>query len=339
MTPVTVITDKIPGLSIDLLAQQITRVAETLGVPCKKVSPGKEAVEAINHTRVINLLEAEIGVYTELFRWAHPSCFVTVVSGNWDAYTDRQRLHMLSYFLKPRYSGVPMSLVPHSPHTLRCLSDTARTFLSPSTARAVLDNVRLIPCGIEEGFGPGKNDPDFLVVPFNHPTNQKQPALHASISRAYSVLRARVGVIPTHTYWHHPTKLFGELPAETVGVYDVLPQPDTRDEVRSNLSGCGMFLCTSKYESFGLYVIELLASGAVGVFLDKPWIRSLLPGYRYVGSADELPGIMLHVRDNIAEAQDYILSTVRPMILETYTINRFATSLLDLTATLEGTRL
>ena len=73
----------------------------------------------------------------------------------------------------------------------------------------------------------------------------------------------------------------------------------------------------------------------VGVFLDKPWINDLLPGYRYIGKADELLGMMLHVRENFADARRYVLDEVRPEILQHYTIHKFACGLLDLTAAME----
>jgi hypothetical protein len=85
-----------------------------------------------------------------------------------------------------------------------------------------------------------------------------------------------------------------------------------------------LFLCTSNYESFGLYYLELLASGAVGVFLDKPWVRALLPGYRYVAKKDDLLGMLKHVREHHAEAKQYIQENVLPFIRATYTIDRFA---------------
>ena len=193
MSPVVIITDNIDLISVDNLARQIKAVADGLGVPCERVKPGKPAIDAMNHARVINLKEGEMTAYAGSFRWVHPRAMASVIAGNWDDYSDADRLHMLGHLLKPNYAGVPFALVAHSPYTLNFIKKTVRELLAPSAGRAVLSNVHLIPCGIEDGFAPGDNDPDMLVVPFNHPVGLKQVPLHAKTSLAYSVMRLKQG--------------------------------------------------------------------------------------------------------------------------------------------------
>lgn len=111
-------------------------------------------------------------------------------------------------------------------------------------------------------------------------------------------------------------------------IYAFETQPD-RAGYKVNASKTGVFLSTSRYESFGIYFMELLLSGAVGVFQDYPWVRSLLPGYPFVAPASEIVPMMLWVQANYAEAKAMIaepVETYRGM----YRLDRFVDELADL---------
>jgi hypothetical protein len=116
----------------------------------------------------------------------------------------------------------------------------------------------------------------------------------------------------------------GDWPA-----YRFLEQPRTRDEYRSLVQDRGMFLCTSLSESFGIYYLELMLSGAVGVFLDKPWVRSLLPNYKLVYSEAELAAAYLSVYRNWDQYYEYVQKEVVPWVRQTYDLDKFVQGLLN----------
>jgi hypothetical protein len=99
-----------------------------------------------------------------------------------------------------------------------------------------------------------------------------------------------------------------------------------------------MFLSTSQWESFGIYYLELLCSGVVGVFQDRPWVRELLPGYRYIVSTKELVSTLQHVRENYDEARAYLLAEVIPQIRKAYDLKAFCQGLLDAVTAFDQTK-
>lgn len=319
MNPVAVITDKLEGYSIDTLAFGIERELVPHR-PVRVVRPGKDVPDAIKGACVINLNEGYLGDLTKQFRWARPRSVVTVLAGNWEGTSLADQFGLMAHHLSPKSGGVPLRLAPHSRHTFGNLQSTTKQYLAPAAGRGFLANVVPVMCGIEPGFEPGANDPDVLVVPYNRVSSQKHPKLHAEASASYAAVMASRGVTVDHRFY---CKTGGPFTTPE-GPYAILPQPDSRDQFRTNIAQCGMFLSTSLYESFGLYYLELLASGVVGVFLDKPWVHSLLPGYRYVASPKNLAAMMLHVRDNYAEARSYVLNDIRPYVLASYPFSKFA---------------
>ena len=61
------------------------------------------------------------------------------------------------------------------------------------------------------------------------------------------------------------------------------PLTASRDDYWQALARTTAFLATALEESYGLAYVEALAAGAVGVFPDRPWARSILPaGYPFL---------------------------------------------------------
>jgi hypothetical protein len=100
--------------------------------------------------------------------------------------------------------------------------------------------------------------------------------------------------------------------------YEVIQQPSDRQGYLTNIKKHGMAICTAGYESLGLYYIELLASGCVVVFLDRPWIRELFPGYKFLAKEEELATMTLKVWENWSAARAYVKEEVLPVIEKNY---------------------
>lgn len=55
------------------------------------------------------------------------------------------------------------------------------------------------------------------------------------------------------------------------------PLTASRQTYWQHLAGTTAFLATAEEESYGLEYVEALVAGAVGVFPDRPWVRTILP--------------------------------------------------------------
>ncbi|MBK9102438.1 MAG: glycosyltransferase family 1 protein [Austwickia sp.] len=77
----------------------------------------------------------------------------------------------------------------------------------------------------------------------------------------------------------HESHLVSEL-ATTLAMKEwawVGPLTTTRDGYWTALSRTTAFLATALEESYGLEYVEALLAGAIGVFPDRPWVRTILP--------------------------------------------------------------
>jgi len=330
MTRLTIITDKMEGMSIDHIANALAAAAMELGADVKIVRAGKVHGEEVAGAHVISLLPTELFRYVAGFRFARPASFTTVIASNWEERELPDQLKLLAYHMAPTWSGVPVQLVAHSKHTTDLVQKLLRSMMSPSFARAVSAQLETVMYGIESGFEPGTNDPDSLVVPYNRINQtQKRCGLQATITHEYNLMSLSRGRNVTSTFYRGAADYaMSDVPAEMVGVHEFQQEPASREVFKVNARTHGMFVCTSLFESFGIYYLELLASGVVGVFADAPWHKSLLPGYRYTAKSQHLSAMMMHVRENYDEARRYLLDEVRPAIIEKYSISRFNAELL-----------
>ena len=160
----------------------------------------------------------------------------------------------------------------------------ARSILSPSVFRSLTTNVATHYYGVDLAFQPGENDPDFLIAPFNRiAQGAKNVVLHSELTHLYQAAAERRGFQPRpHLYFapgHGPEDKGVKFRRE---FYEISQQPDTREGYVANARRCGLFFSVAQYESFGIYYMELLFAGAVGVFLDRPWVRRLIPEYPFI---------------------------------------------------------
>lgn len=221
---------------------------------------------------------------------------------------------------------VPM--VVHSQYHLKRVSELLRAF-SPAHLRKLESNLHYIPGGIHPDFTPAAAaDPNRWVVPYNRcDQTQKRVKLHAELTTKARLL-LRGTPIRQDYYLRSMEELEGQA-VDTSG-YELQVCPPTRAEWADNARQCGMFLSTSRFESFGLMYLELLASGCVGVFVDAPWVRLLLPGYPFVCSPKDAPAMMAAVHRDYLKARAYVLEKTIPFIQKTYSFTEFARRLRQL---------
>lgn len=224
-------------------------------------------------------------------------------------------------------------VIVHSPYHLEEVRGVLRA-LTPAYQKNLLENLKYIPGGIHADFSTtGENDRNLWVVPYNR-CNQLQKRMddHIAIStKAKFLLRKQP--IEHRYYLRDMEEVEGknlDLSGYTVGVC-----PPTRAEYIAYARKTGMFLSTACFESFGMMYLELLLCGAVGVFVDYPWVRKLLPGYPLICSKTDAPGMMAAVHKDYDRVQAKIQAEWAPYIREHYSFTAFATSvraLLETTA-------
>jgi len=332
--PIAVVTIDVPGISITTLGEDIINILQEMGhdvvkvvVPARMKQVLANPPPEIHKRRVLCLVEHKtVDLLSSLY--VRPRCVVSVYTTGWEEYHVHEQLTHLGAYLKPKLHGVPIRHVSHSRHNHNLIEKFARKYLSPSTYRELSGQLECILFGITDHFKPGDGpvSPDKIRVPYNRINQaQKNIKLHAEVTQQHlNWLSVTHGVETKADFYYAPG--FGPEDKSyrfNRTVYNFIPQIKGRNEYAENLRGYGMFLSTSLFEGFGLAFLEMLASGLVGVFLDRPWIRLLLPEYRYIVPAGELAPCMAHVRENFEEARAYVLKEIVPLIQKKYALRRF----------------
>jgi hypothetical protein len=328
-----VTTDKV-GISTTLVGKQVIEALEGLGHAVEVVyTDGREGtpvnVKPLKGLPVVCLLEHKTAAILDQVRYSRPLCVLSVWTGNVEGYADPFLLGYGALFDKPKFSGVPVCHVSHSRHTEFQLRERLSDWLRSSRANQIASNCRTHLYGISTVFEPGDNDPDRLVAPMNRFVNSsKNVTLHAELTGKYQAWAAIKGLTPLTRFYHAPE--FGPEGFETradLSAYAIEQQPDDFDDYVANARRTGMFLCVSNFESFGIYYLELLMAGAVGVFLDRPWVRRLLPDYPYVTHKAGLVGMMGIVRERYDRVRQEQIETIIPKLRDTYSLSKFAAGL------------
>ena len=338
---IVLVTTNTPFISTTYVGEQVTACLQDQGHTVTHcyvhgIAGKKNDLKALHQKPVICLVEHVVPEILDGIRYIRPQSLLSVWTGNWDAYDKRFQAAYLMAFSTPKFGGMPIKHISHSHYTDRAMTETALKWFNSPTIRGIRSNTEVRLYGIEETFRPSEEPPNpyHMIVPYNRlAQTQKNVKAHHHISATFLVMREPEEW--TLDFYYAPG--FGpegkELPFDT-SLYNFIKQPETREEFRKNARKYGMFLCTSQFESFGLYYLELLASGVVGVFLDKPWIRLLLPNYPYIVSPSDAVGCMTWVAGNYEEAREKILTDVAKDIWDHYSIPKFTKSLVDETARL-----
>ncbi len=331
---IAVVTTDKAGISTTLVGRQVIKALEDLGHEIEIVyTDGREgtpvAVKALKGLPVICLLEHKTAAILDQVRYSKPLCVLSVWTGNVEGYGDGFLLQYGTLFEKAKFSGVPVRHISHSRHTEFQLRERLSAWLRSSKTDEIGRNCRTHLYGISDVFQPGDNDPDRLVAPMNRFVNSsKNVTLHAELTGKYQAWAALKGLSPVTHFYHAP----GFGPADfakraDLSAYQIEEQPEDFADYVANARKTGMFLCVSNFESFGIYYLELLMAGAVGVFLDRPWVRRLLPDYPHVTHKGGLVSMMSWVRERYDAVRKEQVETIIPQLRETYSLPKFASGL------------
>jgi hypothetical protein len=318
------------GMSTTIVGRQVMDGLSALGWDIVPITgDGKLSFSKVNGLPVVCLTEYSLNDLVSQLRYVHPTKIVSVILGNWEEHDLAFRLAYLSRFMSPSTNGVSMVHVHHSKFMQDSVLRTIRETLVPSLGRELCKQLHLIPYGIEKGFAPGRNDPDLLLVPYNRVNQtQKNVRLHAEATGKYQAWAVGAKYSPKSIFY----VMDGLGPDDKDLEFDrsaYVFQPVIKDRVifKQTVSQFGMFLCTSNFESFGIYYLELLSAGVVGVFADRPWIRTLLPDYPFIVAPSELSQCMAYVRENYEHCRKIVLEKAIPYIQANYTVDKFAAGL------------
>lgn len=302
------------GLSMNLVGQQIA----SLG--------GAEMHSKISNKfhktdLVINMYPEENPLILDLRRFIAVRKVVIFMAANWKDFPEWYQGAMLVNTFKDL-------LVVHSLHTLETIKKSANVWFSPAKRRLIEKNLIYIPYGVSDEFTVSKKDPMKWIVPYNRINNAlKQMDLHRELTLRFNTMMR--GAISTR-FILISNKIYTKGNID-LSCYEVLDQGTDRSLYLQRISDVGAFLCTSKTESFGIYYLELLCSGCIGVFLRYSWIEQLLPGYKLTASSkDEALAMMLDVVNNFDKWYDYVVNTIVPFIRKEYDLTRFAKEITSL---------
>lgn len=323
---ILILGETTPGLSPTIMGNDAMRAFKARGhdVEFSDVgSPGRPdtkpaGLSKLGGRHVLSLSEFKVPAIPSIMRYQVPKSVLSIYVGNMEDKAEADTIFYLSQFV----GRSNFFHVPHSKHTDRVGSAIARKWLAPSVVKSIALQTRVVPYGIEGGFEPGKNDPAKMLAPFNRASAQKNLEMHTFVLQKYQAFTGG-----TCTMWHAPGFGFSEDSKLDLSVYQISEQFADRDQFKKTVRDFGMFLCTSKFESFGIYYLELLASGLVGVFLDRPWVRDLMPDYPFIATAEELPALLVWVRQNYEEARKMVASSVIEAV-NNYSVERFYDDLL-----------
>lgn len=290
-----------------------------------------ESYSKLNGEHVINLRETKTPRILDNVRFNRPKSVCVVHVNNVEQTDNREWGRMMLSFEKSKMRGVPMHMVSHSPYAFSAIKKRLTTIFSPAMCRSIMENVSFCRYGIEEVFQPGEhNDRNRFIVPFVHFLQaHKNFSLHSKVSsevKKYVLVRHQQETV--HAFKKREAFEVPDAQKHLLEPYTIEPVLGSREEYVKSLQTFGMAVATSNFESLGLYFLEALASGVVVCFIDKPWVRTLLPDYNFVAPEDQLTGLVCQVWERYDEARKYVLENTVPYIRRMYSIDRFVDYLL-----------
>jgi glycosyltransferase involved in cell wall biosynthesis len=224
-------------------------------------------------------------------------------------------------------------LVANSEYTAEVLRGRMMGLFTYQVYRELLAKLRVVPWAVEDVPYEEQKDPREWLAPFNRVNlTQKRIDLHHEV-----VTKLAAALATTGDHLHHRFVLAGDIRASCdpktsaakdparFSTYDVVPQ-EGRDRYAEYLREAACFLSTSAFESFGIYVLELLLAGAVGVFLDRRWLRLLLPTYPAALVASDKRGLLeacVALYRRYGYYREKVRQEVLPLIRERYSFGRF----------------
>lgn len=270
---------------------------------------------------VLNLVIDDVPKIEETRRYVGYGKQVCLFAGCASEFKFEQRIALLVWLHK-------IKIIVHSNWHYKYILEQLKVF-SPAMQRDLKKNLILSLGGITDEFVcTEENRKSIWIVPCNRfAYTAKNTKLHMEVIAKVCATNVKV----RNDFYMIASENLEELKTKyDLSWYNVHHCPIDRNEYVRNAQRAGMFLCTSIEESFGLMYLELLACGVVGVFLDVPWIRELLPGYRYLASKEDLPAMMLKVYKSYGVASNYVKSEVMPYVEQHYRFERFVNEVIEI---------
>lgn len=270
---------------------------------------------------VINLDSGSITKLVSQKRYTNFKRLINFLSGDFYENSLAEKLEIIGHTYE-------IPLVLHSHYSLKGVTDFCKEWLIPSKIRAIQNNTKFILYGIED-FEWTQGDRNNFIVPYNRVNYEtKGIDIHSDITEKVSKYLEIKNQKMDTLFIVSPN--ISQLPdKEKFPMYRVVEQPRTRDLFRSLIKDRGMFISTSNAESFGIYYLELLCSGSVGIFLDKPWVRSILPDYPFIFKLQDMVAGVISVYENYEESSRLVRDEVVPYIKKTYNLDKFVKELIS----------
>lgn len=316
-----------PGWSLYMLGHDIA--SELKGNVCVVTGLSNLRAGAV----ILNLVLEQVGIIEKARRFTGIGPQVCLFAGNTEDYTEEELIGHLIQCTK-------IPLIVHSQDHYDKVVKAVKNWLSPMRAKKFINqNLSLIWGGVLKGFTPGDTPKTLkFIVPYNRVNqSQKNMTAHYEVSEAVdAMLRLKYKVTVDHDFLLRDDGSIDRLEEiDKNDIYDPITQVVDRAEYQKLCREYCVAICTSNYESLGLMYLELLMSGVVVVFLDRPWVRKLLPDYKYVASRDALPKLAYSVALNYPKAREYVLNTVCDFILHERSHEKFCARVSKLLAKLE----
>lgn len=319
-----------PGISVTCLSEDVAAILRSDGHTVELVKRAGDAKNLGDKHVISDRLNRSADVLG-LFRYAPPLSYQMCHAYNLEEFSgplDWFR-HVIP-LVQVRRGSRPVHLILQSPRQRTMVNQYLRSVASASVILEVNKLLDYELLGIADYFTDvGLNDPALWVVPFNRWVQQKSPELNAEITaKALSVLAMR-GHRNIRATMYVAARYYSGVQDRTGLPWVVEPQPESRQEYVNTAQRSGISLCTSSFESFGLYYLELIACGCVVVFLDRPWIRELLPGYPYIADAKDLPALLVYVFENFPECKSRVSSLWMEDFRGKYMLRRYVDRLVS----------
>lgn len=213
-----------------------------------------------------------------------------------------------------------------SPTSFDDLNNFCMQYLSMEMYRDIMSKVKIVRFGIEEIFEDKKtNNKNEFVVPFVRVNEtQKNISLHSKIT---TELKKK---LPKTNHTFFLSEFFdGSDKKDTSAKL----KPYTVKKAYSDilLIAClarkfGFFVSTSKTESFGLYYIQLIKSGVIGVFVDHDWVHKILPDYPFVFNKNNIVEETIKLYNNYESSKKKLAHYIE-LIEQTMTWENFTNNL------------
>lgn len=323
---VFVFAENVPGTAITNMALQLT--ARLKEMTDWEVASVDKIGQIAAGSKIINLMPDQLPKLVKQRRYVPNKGLVTIFSSNPQEMSNPE----LAFTLMHAHGT---EIVAHSQYTYSHLSNFAKTLFAPSIARELLEHVHHIDYGIEEGFEPSKDEQNYAhrwVVPTNRYVNSQKrlKTQHEIHQKAVNLITSKRGDANIKIdFAYHPKwrPNFAETPFP---LWNSFEQETDRALMKKRLQKYGIFVSTSAYESFGLFYLELLFSGVIGLFVDHQWVRNLLPGYPLITGAGDMPAMLCWAHENPWEAHEKIRDAVNAARTR-YSLRTFTEKLITLT--------